>query len=263
MLSAADMMRILPGHTLLAYDHGQPFWMYYPSPGMVWGQSSNGDVDVGHWWTEKGRYCRAWRRWYDGAAQCWALATLGQDQLPGWITISIKGETLVQRGNTIGSAQPHFQLASLITDIDTNSVSPNSGIGPELRVDLADREAAQNVSDPSAAEEASAGGGSAGDTRDPSGSDEGGNDGSSSADSGGHASSTGGKTGGSSAAGSSGDEGGQSSGGSSASKSSGGKRSGSPSSPHQGGAEGASSGGSDEGGPGGSRKSREKPRQGP
>ena len=70
VLSAADMMRILPGHTLLAYDHGQPFWMYYPSPGMVWGQSSNGDVDVGHWWTEKGRYCRAWRRWYDGAAQC-------------------------------------------------------------------------------------------------------------------------------------------------------------------------------------------------
>jgi hypothetical protein len=36
MLSAEDIMRILPGNTLLTYDETGTFWMYFPSPGTVW-----------------------------------------------------------------------------------------------------------------------------------------------------------------------------------------------------------------------------------
>jgi hypothetical protein len=45
-------------------DKSGPFWVYFPQPGTVWGQSSSGDVDIHHWWTDGGRYCRSWRVWY-------------------------------------------------------------------------------------------------------------------------------------------------------------------------------------------------------
>jgi hypothetical protein len=217
VLSAEDMMRILPGHTLLAYDNGAPFWMYYPSPGTVWGQSSNGDVDVGRWWTEKGRYCRAWRRWYGGAPQCWNLANLGENRI-AWIDRdAVRGETLIQPGNTIGTTLPLAQLVSLTTGVDEDPASLGSGIGPEPRSELADRDAAQggDRSGSSSGSNSSGGGSSGG--GDPAG---GGN-----ASSGGHSSSgTGGNNG--------------SSGGNGAGSSSGGG----------GGGTGASSGGGDAGG---------------
>src|SRR3954463_6466488 len=78
VLSADDMMRVLPGSTLLAYDRSGPFWMYFPKPGTVWGQTSSGDVDIGHWWIDGGRYCRNWRVWYGGKTQCWRLASYDQ-----------------------------------------------------------------------------------------------------------------------------------------------------------------------------------------
>ena len=194
VLSAEDMMRILPGHTLLAYDNGAPFWMYYPSPGTVWGQSSNGDVDVGRWWTEKGRYCRAWRRWYGGTPQCWNLANLGENRI-AWIDRdAVRGETLVQPGNTIGTAVPRAQLVSLTTGVDTDPVSLGNGIGPEPRADLADRDAAQG----GARSGSSSGGGSSGGSSGAGGASSGGGDpaGGGNASSGGHSSSgTGGNNG--------------------------------------------------------------------
>src|SRR5436190_17155471 len=42
VLSADDMMRVLPGNTLLAYDKSGPFWMYFPKPGTVWGHRAAG-----------------------------------------------------------------------------------------------------------------------------------------------------------------------------------------------------------------------------
>jgi hypothetical protein len=203
VLSAEDMMRILPGHTLLAYNNGAPFWMYYPSPGTVWGQSSNGDVDVGRWWTEKGRYCRAWRRWYGGAPQCWNLANLGENRI-AWIDRdAIRGETLVQPGNTIGSAVPQAQLVSLTTGVDADPASLGNGIGPEPRAELADRDAAQG----GGGSGSSSGGGSSG----AGGASSGGGDpaGGGNASSGGHSSSgTGGNNGSSGGNGGSGGGGG-------------------------------------------------------
>jgi hypothetical protein len=224
VLSAEDMMRILPGHTLLTYDNGEPFWMYYPAPGTVWGQSSNGDVDVGRWWTEKDRYCRAWRRWYGGAPQCWNLASLGENRI-AWIDKnSVRGETLLQPGNTIGTVLPQAQLASLNTEIDVNAVSVSSGIGPGPRTEFADRGAAKGGSrsgsssrDPSGGGNSSGAGGGSSGGGDPSG----GGGGSSGGGSGGN--SSGGSSGGSSSGGSSG---GSSSGGSSGGSSSGGSSSG-------------------------------------
>ena len=164
VLSAEDMMRILPGHTLLAYDNGAPFWMYYPSPGIVWGRSSNGDVDIGRWWTEKDRYCRTWRHWYGGAPQCWNLASLGEDRI-AWIDEdAVRGETLLQSGNTIGAVLPRAQLASLPTELDIDAASLGLGIGPEPRKELSDRQAAQggNRSGSSSGDPAGGGGSSGG-----------------------------------------------------------------------------------------------------
>jgi hypothetical protein len=199
VLSAEDMMRILPGHTLLAYDNGAPFWMYYPSPGTVWGQSSNGDVDVGRWWTEKGRYCRAWRRWYGGTPQCWNLANLGENRI-AWIDRdAIRGETLVQPGNTIGTAVPQAQLVSLTTGVDADPASLGNGIGPEPRAELADRDAAQGGGrSASSSGGGSSGGGSSGGSSGAGGASSGGGDpaGGGNASSGGHSSSgTGGNNG--------------------------------------------------------------------
>ncbi|HVG81319.1 MAG TPA: hypothetical protein VNB28_03455, partial [Methylomirabilota bacterium] len=117
VLSAEDMMRILPGNTLLAYDESGPFWMYYPAPGVIWGRSSSGDVDIGEWWIEGGRYCRSWRRWYEGEPQCWQLASYGEERIV-WLDSqqAVQGESLVQRGNAIGTVIPP-QLASVSEDI--------------------------------------------------------------------------------------------------------------------------------------------------
>lgn len=142
-LSGEDMMRILPGNTLLAYDESGPFWMYYPDLETIWGQSSSGDVDVGRWWAENGRYCRAWRRWYDGATQCWVLASYGDDRIV-WMDgrESIQGESQVQPGNTIGAVQP-LLLATLTTGTDIEPVAVTGAIGPQRRARFADRDPAR------------------------------------------------------------------------------------------------------------------------
>ncbi|HXV23905.1 MAG TPA: hypothetical protein VED46_06575 [Alphaproteobacteria bacterium] len=103
LLSAEDMMRILPGHTLLTYDATGMFWMYFPSPGTVWGRSSSGDVDIGSWWIEEGRYCRIWRRWFKGEPQCSLLASFEKDRIV-WLDgqQTVHAESLIQEGNTIG-----------------------------------------------------------------------------------------------------------------------------------------------------------------
>lgn len=169
ILSGEDMMRILPGNTLIAYDESGPFWMYYPNPGTVWGQSSTGDVDVGRWWIEDGRYCRNWRRWYDGATQCWLLASYGDNRIV-WMDgeESIQGESLVQSGNTIGIARPPM-LASLATDIAEEPIAITGAIEPERQTQVVDRGPVRGGTQPGS--DSSSGGGSGGG---PSGSDLGG-----------------------------------------------------------------------------------------
>jgi hypothetical protein len=137
VLSAEDMMRILPGNTLLAYDKSGPFWMYFPGPGTVWGQSSSGDVDIGHWWIDGDRYCRSWRVWYGGATQCWKLVTYGDNHLY-WMdnSDSVQGESLIQQGNTIGTIRmPQLAAATVASDLDPVA---ETTIGPEPRMQSAD-----------------------------------------------------------------------------------------------------------------------------
>ena len=136
VLSGEDMMRILPGNTLLAFDESGPFWMYFPEPGTVWGQSSSGDVDVGRWWVEDDRYCRSWRLWYDGATQCWTLATYGDNRI-FWMDSqhAVQGESQVSQGNAIGSIPPPL-LASTTTDIEIGPITVSGTIGPEPRLFL-------------------------------------------------------------------------------------------------------------------------------
>ena len=138
VLSGEDMMRILPGNTLLALDESGPFWMYFPEPGTVWGQSSSGDVDIGRWWVENDRYCRSWRLWYDGATQCWTLATYGDDRI-FWMDSqhAVQGESQVSQGNAIGSIPPPL-LASTTTDIEIGPITVSGTIGPEPRTRFAD-----------------------------------------------------------------------------------------------------------------------------
>jgi len=85
VLSAEDMMRILPGNTLLAYDKNGPFWMYFPEPGTVWGQSSDGDVDIGHWWIDGDQYCRSWRVWYAAPRSAGSWSATATIACSGWI----------------------------------------------------------------------------------------------------------------------------------------------------------------------------------
>ena len=137
ILSGEDMKRILPGHTLLAYDEIGPFQMYFPDPGTVWGQSSTGDVDIGRWWIEDGRYCRAWRRWHDGATRCWLLASYGDNRIV-WMDggRSIQGESLVQPGNMIDVVWPPL-LASL--DADFEPIAVTNAIAPQAQTEVGDR----------------------------------------------------------------------------------------------------------------------------
>src|SRR5215470_3509488 len=138
VLSGEDMMRILPGNTLLAYDKNGPFWMYFPKPGTVWGQSSNGDVDVGRWWIDGDRYCRSWRVWYGGDTQCWKLVTDGDNHIL-WMDAlnSAEGESLIQKGNTIGTIRLP-QLAATVVGSDLDPVDETATIGPEPRMQSAD-----------------------------------------------------------------------------------------------------------------------------
>ncbi len=188
ILSGEDMMRILPGNTLLGYDDTGPFWMYYPAPGTLWGQSSSGDVDVGSWWIENGHYCRGWRRWYDGAIQCWLLAIYDENRIV-WMdpNQSIQGESLVQSGNTIGTARPSL-LASLATDIAVEPIAVTGAIGPERRSQTADRSTGSGGG--------SSGSGGTGGTTGESGGSSGGSGGSNGGASSGGGSSGGGSSGG-------------------------------------------------------------------
>ncbi len=147
ILSGEDVMRILPGNTLLSYDESGPFWLYYPGPSTVWGQSSTGDVDVGHWWIEDGRYCRTWRHWHDGATQCWIVASYGDDRIIWMDGPKAVGESLVQPGNTIGTAGPPL-LASLATDIVVEPVTATRTIGPDQPTEIADRGGANSDAQP-------------------------------------------------------------------------------------------------------------------
>jgi hypothetical protein len=134
VLSGEDMMRILPGNTLLAYDESGPFWMYYAGPDTVWGQSSSGDVDVGRWWIENGRYCRSWRLWYDGATQCWTLAADGDNRI-FWLDDreSLQGESLIWEGNEIGKVRSPL-IASAAADIEIDPIAVTGTIGPERQL---------------------------------------------------------------------------------------------------------------------------------
>ena len=138
VLSAEDMMRILPGNTLLAYDKKGPFWMYFPEPGTVWGQSSNGDVDIGHWWIDGDRYCRSWRVWYGGDTQCWKLVSYGDNRLVWMDSLdTVQGESVVQRGNAIGTIRMP-QLAATTVASDADPVKDSTAIGPEPRTQASD-----------------------------------------------------------------------------------------------------------------------------
>ena len=103
VLNGEEVRRVLTGNTLVGYDQAGPYWMYYPSGGTIWGQASNGDVDIGRWRVDGDLYCRSWRRWGDQSEQCWQFATDGLNRLI-WIDPNGRkfGESTVQSGNTIG-----------------------------------------------------------------------------------------------------------------------------------------------------------------
>jgi hypothetical protein len=262
VLSAEDMMRILPGNTLLAYDKSGPFWMYFPGPGTVWGQSSSGDVDIGHWWIDGDRYCRSWRVWYGGATQCWKLVTYGDNHLY-WMdnSDSVQGESLIQQGNTIGTIRmPQLAAATVASDLDPVA---ETTIGPEPRMQSADGSSDHTASHSGSSSGQGGGNRGAGSSGgDPSGgSSSGGNSAGGSGASSGGGSSAGGSTGGGSSgdnssgggsAGGTGGEGGSSSGGgsSAAGGSSSGGNGGSSSSGDSGagGNAGSNNSGSDQGG---------------
>jgi len=162
VLTGEEIRRALVGNTLLARDDNGPFWMYFPGADTVWGQSSSGDVDVGHWWVQQEKYCRQWRRWYGGATQCWTLADAGDDQII-WIDgqHTVQGATLIQPGNTIGLTT---KLASVAPAAETIPIAVTGTIGPERR--FADRDpgrsSAQNDSGGNSSGGSSSGNGSSG-----------------------------------------------------------------------------------------------------
>ena len=249
VLSAEDMMRILPGNTLLAYDKSGPFWMYFPGPGTVWAQSSSGDVDIGHWWIDGDRYCRSWRVWYGGATQCWKLVTYGDNHLY-WMdnSDSVQGESLIQQGNTIGTIRmPQLAAATVASDLDPVA---ETTIGPEPRMQSAD-----GSSDHTASHSGSSsgqGGGNRG-TGSSGGDPSGGGSPGDNSSGGGSAGGTGGE-GGSSSGGGSSAAGGSSSGGNGGSSSSGDSGAGgNAGSNNSGSDQGGSVGGGDDSGKGGGK----------
>jgi hypothetical protein len=205
-LTGAEIQRALIGNTLLAQDENGPFWMYFPEPGTVWGQSSSGDVDIGHWWIDHDRYCRSWRKWYGGATQCWTLAEHGDHKII-WIDRqkSVQGETLIQSGNTIGIAA---KIASVAPDVEVVPIAVTGTIGPERR--LIDRDPGRSsTQDSSGNNGGSSGASSSGDGSSgaSSGSGSGGSSGGSDGGSGGNGSGNGKGKGGAGGKGNSGDKG--------------------------------------------------------
>jgi hypothetical protein len=104
ILAADELQRLLTGNTLKGYDDNGPFWLYYADRTTIWGQASNGDVDIGTWWIQDGRYCRMWRRWFGGATQCWTLALQGNDPIIIWLGDGEQrlGGTTLEHGNSLG-----------------------------------------------------------------------------------------------------------------------------------------------------------------
>ena len=120
-LSGDQVQSVLTGNTLVGYDEAGPFWMYYPSVGMIWGRASNGDVDVGQWRVQNDFYCRTWRRWRSGKEQCWRFAADGSNRLI-WLDPNGHqyGVSTVQPGNAIGQ----------ITESQTAQAFFNSDMAP-------------------------------------------------------------------------------------------------------------------------------------
>src|SRR5262249_6913650 len=126
ILAGAELQRALIGNTLKGYDRNGPFWMYYPDSATIWGEASNGDVDIGKWWVRDGRYCRAWRRWFAGTTQCWTLALQGQDQIV-WLgdRRQLVGATTLEHGNSIGR-RATSQLAAAVTELQLDRIPTHS-----------------------------------------------------------------------------------------------------------------------------------------
>jgi hypothetical protein len=103
LFHGSELPHLLVGKTLVSQDKNGLFWIYYPTTNTLWGRTSGGDVDIGRWWVENDCYCRAWRRWFQGATRCWQFAAVGTDGLM-WLALdgSEIGLSLVQQGNAIG-----------------------------------------------------------------------------------------------------------------------------------------------------------------
>ena len=126
-LDGEEIRRVLIGNTLVGYDSTGPFWMYYPSADTLWGQASNGDVDIGTWRIQGNFYYRAWRRWLDGSERRWLFTTDGSSRLI-WLTPdgTPDGESTVQAGNTIGQIGEARAVAGLVAA----DVEPAAGPAP-------------------------------------------------------------------------------------------------------------------------------------
>src|SRR5262245_55443437 len=125
-LGADEIQAALTGNTLVGYDEAGPYWMYYPSIGMIWGRASNGDVDVGQWRVQQDTYCRTWRRWRSGQEQCWKFATDGSNRLI-WLDSDGRrsGVSTIQAGNTIGQiTQSQTAQALFNSDVEPTIAAP-------------------------------------------------------------------------------------------------------------------------------------------
>jgi hypothetical protein len=142
-LSGRQLQLMLTGNTLIGMGDDGPFWMYYPDPGTLWGRSASGDVDVGHWWIEKDKYCRSWRRWYEGQARCWHMRSEGGEALL-WYSLEgdREGRSVLRSGNAMGDLPQAGSAPSQLADAGTGlsselealvahaAVAPGSQIGP-------------------------------------------------------------------------------------------------------------------------------------
>ena len=135
ILSGDELQRLLIGNTLKGYDGNGSFWIYYPDHSTIWGKASDGDVDIGTWWVKDERYCRTWRRWFDGRTQCWTLATQGQgqiiwfgdhEQLIGASTLeygnSINTQLAAQQESPESTAKPASDLSEVLAPEHTAAV---------------------------------------------------------------------------------------------------------------------------------------------
>jgi hypothetical protein len=142
-LSGRELQLMLTGNTIIGMSDDGPFWMYYPEPGTLWGRSASGDVDVGNWWVEKDRYCRSWRRWYEGQTRCWLMRSHG-DEVLLWYSLDgdREGRSILRSGNAMGDLPQAGSAPSQLADAGTGlsselealvahaAVDPGSQIGP-------------------------------------------------------------------------------------------------------------------------------------